>query len=138
MAKKKINKINEKVNAKELKDWLRGILEFQANTWAPNATQWTTIKDKIFALEETVPERKRSEMVTTGQAPVSTRLEYAQSSPTIVGELVDGGLDNNGLLSSENFPQLSPEDIRLKMQMAATAGANGSPRPNTNVNAKFE
>lgn len=136
MAKKKINKINEKVNAKELKDWLLGVLEFQTDTWSPNPAQWRTIKDKIFSLEETVPERKRSEVISA-EPHISTRLEYAQSNPTI-GELVDGGLDSNGLLSSENFPQLSPEDIRLKMQLAATSGANGAPRPNTNVLATFE
>jgi hypothetical protein len=40
------------VNAKEIKAWLRGILEFQPAGWAPNAEQWDSIKERIFMLEE--------------------------------------------------------------------------------------
>lgn len=49
---KKNNKPVTKISPKELKFWLRGILEFQSDEWIPNKEQWDSIKAKIFALEE--------------------------------------------------------------------------------------
>lgn len=40
------------ISAKELKFWLKGILEFQSKDWLPNAEQWKNIRDKIFSLED--------------------------------------------------------------------------------------
>lgn len=52
MSKPRQKKPAKTVNAKEIKAWLRGILEFQSDEWTPSAEQWATIREKIFNLEE--------------------------------------------------------------------------------------
>lgn len=46
------------ITVNQIKSWLLGILEFQKEDWVPDSVQWNTIKDRIFALEDTVIEKE--------------------------------------------------------------------------------
>lgn len=41
----------KRITIPEFKSWLEGVMELQAEDWAPNAEQWKKIKTRIFSLE---------------------------------------------------------------------------------------
>ncbi len=152
MAKRKVKQINnEKVTPKELKDWLKGILEFQNASWSPNTEQWDTIKEKIFSLDdETVISKevyRKENIVKPDYAdppPPPLDRPFIHPYTSLSQELVDApvigtGGPASGLLTGENFPQLSEQDIKNKIHLAQTAQhAPGAPRASTNINRKFD
>lgn len=74
MSKKPKKQTQSSITAKELKFWLKGILEFQQSDWVPNKDQWTNIKEKIFNLEDSTP----SEVV---EVPISYRTALPKLEP---------------------------------------------------------
>jgi hypothetical protein len=51
---KRIKKSRSGISLTEFKAWLQGIEEMQPADWAPNAEQWTKIKQKISSIEDEV------------------------------------------------------------------------------------
>ena len=147
MARKKVKKeyTNDTVSVKQIKDWLRGILEFQKEDWSPNPEQWETIKNKIFNLDETETIQQQYQQQQQQQHQLVDIPEKVQSMPirqqsSIMKTLHnEGGLEDSNVDSGGSFPQLSENDINARIH-AAKSGIppEGSPRPNNNIYAKFE
>jgi len=57
----------------EFRAWLNGVEELQPEDWAPNATQWKTIRDKIDGIAEPKP--------VVVPAPVATAPQPANYHP---------------------------------------------------------
>lgn len=74
------SKTSKTVSTSEIKQWLRGILEFQPAEFTPTAQQWAVIRDKIFALDETVPEYTASFEAQHRQTPQQQQ-QRTQSAP---------------------------------------------------------
>lgn len=52
MSKKKTKTETSKMSLQEFKSWLKGIMEFQDDSWTPRPEQWRSIVDKIMDLED--------------------------------------------------------------------------------------
>lgn len=111
MKNKKVNKLEQKkVSVKELKYWLRGILEFQDANWVPNKEQWNNILNKIFNLDELeIHENNFIKESTPSESPnqnFNRNISQSENVAPIGGVLGD---------IPKSFPQLSEQEIQQKI-----------------------
>lgn len=138
MAKKKTKAVEDTspISSKELKFWLKGILEFQSDDWIPNAEQWDSIKNKIFNLEDVAAR------VTTREAP----FRPLEGRPSMVdAPLRQEGDSNDGtyedmigepLMDRRSFPSVQPVGADLFDEGGTPTGVTNFPRlpPSPRVN----
>lgn len=77
MARKKI-KTNKSMTITEFKFWLKGLVEFQPDSWAPSKEQWKTIEEKIFNLKNDEETETPVKQLT---GPIKREIEGGSKEP---------------------------------------------------------
>lgn len=141
------SKSKQRLSVQEFQTWLQGIMEFQSPEWSPNAEQWAAIFDKIMNLknedsvstsnisaaslrkiEECIEDKLRNFNFAPsvgGQNNLSTQAHrprglfdeeppQEQQAPTHPNGLKPG----QELISAEEFQQLTPEELKAKLEAA--------------------